>query len=184
MFGALVDGNFGPGCADQPGYSHLPSIHSLLYVGNEISAANAHNSGVAFDVVISTVIPRSLHGTRARHLSTHEVLFEDGQGSESADGAAVARECILRGVELVEEAIREGKCTLVHCAWGQNRSCAICCAYAVMHCGMDAEAAIQYVQERNLADRRYYGQKPPGGAMHNDVFCQIVKSLEQLKRPA
>ena len=64
-------------------------------------------------------------------------------------------------------------------AWGQNRSCAICCAYAVLHRGMSAQDAIRYMRERNLAERSYAGQQPPGGAMHNRVFREIIGELER-----
>jgi hypothetical protein len=79
----------------------------------------------------------------------------------------------------VDAAITAGKAVLVHCAWGQNRSCAICCAFAVLHRGMSAIDAIAYVRERNLIERRYAGQHPPGGAMHNKAFREIIAEIER-----
>jgi len=112
-----------------------------------------------------------------RSLTTHAVMFEDGQGSETKEGVAFAKRCILEGAAHVQASIAAGKTTLVHCAWGQNRSCAICCAFAVLHRGLSAQDAVDYVRQRNLADRKYWGQQPPGGAMHNGAFCEIVAEL-------
>eukprot|EP00928_Gymnodinium_smaydae_P074336 TRINITY_DN57396_c0_g1_i1.p1 TRINITY_DN57396_c0_g1~~TRINITY_DN57396_c0_g1_i1.p1 ORF type:complete len:222 (+),score=49.18 TRINITY_DN57396_c0_g1_i1:65-667(+) len=162
------------GCDDKPGVSHLPEISELLWVGNERAAACG-----SYDVVVSTIVPRDSDGEKAPKLTTHAVLFEDKQGKEEKDEVEVAREAILKGAEIVASAIADGKRTLVHCSWGQNRSCAICCAYAILYRRMSAADAIRYVQERNLADRRYYGQQPPGGAMHNRVFCELLGSLEE-----
>lgn len=162
------------GCSDRPGYSHLERISPLLWVGNEVAAAHGN-----FDIVVSTTTPYDPDGRPAPHLVTHEVLFEDAQGAETAAAAEFAKSCILQGVAFVAQSIASGRRTLVHCAWGQNRSCAICCAYAVLHTGMRADDAIAYVRERNLADRKYRGQRPPGGAMHNGVFCKIVRALER-----
>ena len=44
---------------------------------------------------------------------------------------------------------------------------------------MSANEAIDYVRERNLAERSYAGQQPPGGAMHNRAFREIVRELER-----
>jgi hypothetical protein len=168
----------GPGCADAPGVSHLPDMDPLLYVGNEIAAAHG-----TYDVVISTVQPRDKNGRSTPHLTTHAVMFQDGQGHETRDGVEEARRCILEGARHVAAEIAAGKSVLVHCAWGQNRSCAICCAFAVLHRGFTAYEAIAYVRERNLATRRYSGQQPPWGAMHNKAFRQIITDIE-LERAA
>lgn len=162
------------GCSDRPGYSHLERISPFLWVGNKVAAAHGN-----FDIVVSTTTPYDAEGRAVPHLMTHKVLFEDAQGAETAADAEFANSCILQGVEFVAQSIASGRRTLVHCAWGQNGSCAICCAYAVIHTGMRADDAIAYVRERNLADRKYRGQRPPGGAMHNGVFCEIVRALEQ-----
>jgi len=171
----MWDANIGPGCADAPGVSHLPRISPLLWVGNEIAPSVG-----SFDVVVSTVQPRSCRtGARQPELTTHAIMFADGQGSETAAGVAFAKRCILEGAECVAAAVAAGKSVLVHCAWGQNRSCAICCAFAVLHRSMSANEAIDYVRERNLAERSYAGQQPPGGAMHNRAFREIIRELER-----
>ncbi|KAL1510877.1 hypothetical protein AB1Y20_005709 [Prymnesium parvum] len=165
----------GPGCLDSPGVCHLHAFDPRLYVGNEVAAAHGD-----FDVVVSTVCPRGRDGVAALQLTTHAVMFADGQGRESDEAAELARQCILRAAALVEAAVASGKTVLVHCAWGQNRSCAICCAFAVLYRGFGADEAIAYVRERNLAERSYRGQQPPrGGAMHNAVFCELVARIER-----
>ena len=174
---ALPDPNRGEGCDDRPGYSHLPNIHPQLWVGNQIAAAARAERDRPFDVVISTVPARNLRHEVQPNLSTHTVLFNDDQGRETEDGIDVARRSILEGAEYVNRALAEGNSVLVHCAWGQNRSCAICCAFAVQNRGMSAVDAIAYMRECNLRDRRYMGQHDPGGTMHNPVFRRIIREL-------
>ena len=43
---------------------------------------------------------------------------------------------------------------------------------------MPAQKTIQYVRTRNLEERCYVGQSPPGGCMHNQVYCDILAQLE------
>ena len=88
--------NVGPGCADQPGYSHLEAIDPLLWVGNEVAAAHAH-----FGCVVSTVPSRGLNGRTAPQLTTHAVMFADGQGKETKAGIVHAKSCILQGAAYV-----------------------------------------------------------------------------------
>ena len=162
------------GTKDTPGYTDLPAFSPLLFVGNEVAAAHG-----SFDAVLSAVVPRDATGALAPHLTTHELHFEDGQGSETAEEIEVARACMLAGAASVAEAVGAGKRTLVHCSWGQNRSSVICCAYAIIHRGIGADEAIAHVRARNLACRHYWGQQPPGGAMHNAVFCELLRELER-----
>ena len=161
------------GCDEMPGFAHLAAFHPLLFVGNERSAACAD-----FGCVVSTVEPRDRDGAPAPQLTTDAIHFPDGQGGETADGTERARRCISDGAGVVAAALAAGKRTLVHCSWGQNRSGAICCAFAVRHGGWaDAGAAIAYMRERNHAERHYNGQQPPGGPMHNGVFNEIVAEM-------
>ena len=44
---------------------------------------------------------------------------------------------------------------------------------------MSAFEAIAYVRERNIAERNYNGQQPPGGAMHNKVFRELIAEIER-----
>jgi hypothetical protein len=161
------------GCDDMPGVSSLPDISDLLFVGNERAAACGQ-----YDVVVSTVTPRDAKGRPNPQLTTHAIMFEDEKGSETADEEQIARRCVLEGAAVVKDAISSGKRTLVHCSWGQNRSGAICCAYAVLHAGWTAQRAIEYVRARNVATRKYNWQDPPYGAMHNPLFCKFIRELE------
>merc|ERR1712039_10217 len=156
------------GCEDVPGYAHLPEFSPLLYVGNQYSA-----SAGDFDFVVSTVVPLDTDGNPTPDLSSVALLFEDGHGSESSDEAALARESIMQGATVVARALAARKKTLVHCAWGQNRSGSICCAYAVLYCGWSAKAAIAYFRQRNFAERHYSGQSP----MSNSCFNRIIRTL-------
>eukprot|EP00933_Yihiella_yeosuensis_P050938 TRINITY_DN48750_c0_g1_i1.p1 TRINITY_DN48750_c0_g1~~TRINITY_DN48750_c0_g1_i1.p1 ORF type:complete len:294 (-),score=44.48 TRINITY_DN48750_c0_g1_i1:122-904(-) len=160
---------FVEGSQDRPGYAVLPKMNHLLCVGNQYSAACSK-----FDCVISTVIPKDLDGENAPNLSTHQLMFEDGHGHESANSAAFAREQILQGAALTAKALSEGKRTLVHCEWGQNRSNSICCAYAVLYLKWSAKDAIDYAREQNWTERCYAGQRP----MFNEVFNQLIQEFE------
>lgn len=161
------------GDRDIPGYAHLPAFHQLLHCGNERCAAREH-----FGAVISAVMPKDLQGKPAPELTTYAVHFDDQHGQESTEAMTTARRCIVEAAAVVHQAMSNGKKTLVHCQWGQNRSGAICCAYAVVYQGWSAEASIKYMRECNRRDRRYDGQQPPGGPMCNHVFNQILVELE------
>merc|ERR1712241_1190719 len=63
----------------------------------------------------------------------------------------------------------------VNCAWGQNRSCSVCCAYAVLYKGWTAQEAIHYVREQNCAQRRFKGQNP----LHNRSFNGLIECFER-----
>lgn len=164
------------GHSDVPGVAHLPEISPLLYVGNKRAAASR-----PYDVVVSTTVPVDASGAvDAPELSTHILLYED---TEDASYMDTARRQIAEGAAHVEAAVATGKTVLVHCEWGQNRSCSICCAYAVLSKGWTAAAAVAYCRERNQADRAYRGQAPPtGGAMHNKKFVGLVEELEEGRR--
>jgi len=161
------------GYEDMPGYCHVEQISPLLFVGNARSAACGE-----FDAVISTVTPLSRNGDPAPELSTSELKFEDQQGAESEKDAAAARQYIIRGAAVLASSIDEGRRTLVHCEWGQNRSGAICCAYAVLFGGWSAADAMEYFRSCNRRDRCYLGQMP----MHNQVFNGIIHQLEEYRQ--
>eukprot|EP00965_Chrysotila_dentata_P146114 4825960-Pleurochrysis_carterae.AAC.8 len=105
-----------------------------------------------YDVVISTCKPVDAYGCSASSFTTVSLMFEDGRGRESGEEVHVARKLISKGASIVKEAIAADKRVLVHCAWGQNRSCSICCAYAVVYLGWSANDAIDYVRECNRRD--------------------------------
>ena len=156
---------------DLPGWVHLPNISPLLYVGNQRAPQQE-----TFDVVVATV--HTPH-TNPR-ATTHNLHFDDQRGAETNAEVHVAKSRIRQGAKIVHDAVQNQKRVLVHCAWGQNRSCSICCAYAVLYLNWTADRAIQYCREANVAGRSYRGQKPPnGGAMHNLVFCTLVAELEK-----
>ena len=119
-----------------PGAAHLPAISPLLYVGNKRAAAERAGG---YDVVVSTTVPVDAAGREdvAGALSTHVLLYED---TEEASHADTARRQIADGARLVADAVAAGKTVLVHCEWGQNRSCSICCAFAVLYADTGAGA--------------------------------------------
>ncbi|KAG8465156.1 hypothetical protein KFE25_012519 [Diacronema lutheri] len=160
------------GNRDAPGYAPLAAMHPLLYVGNELAASHAPAPGY-FQSVVSTVPPLDAQLSRTPSLTTHRVYFLDEMGRESPAGEAYARSCILAGAEAVRAALALGKRTLVHCAYGQNRSTAICIAFAVLYQGWTAEEATAYVVRQNRLHRQYYGQHP----CSNATFNRIVKEL-------
>lgn len=158
------------GYKELPGYAHLPEWSDLLYVGNQYSAASEH-----FDTVISTCYPLDLNGKKNPRLSSHALYFEDSLGDESGEALILARARIIKGATLVAHSIAANLRTLVHCQWGQNRSGSIVCAYAVLHLGWTAQAAIDYMRKQNFKDRSYIGQSP----MSNPAFCEIIHDLER-----
>jgi len=158
------------GSADMPGLACVPRISPLLFAGNQYSAASE-----AFDEVISTCVPLDLDGHPAEHLCTTPLPFDEEEGLESEEAAAAAARCIIAGAHAVNEALESGKITLVHCEYGQNRSGAICCAYAVLFKQWTAQDAIRYFRRCNLRDRHYLNQRP----MNNKVFNGVVQQLER-----
>lgn len=160
------------GCDDLPGYASLPIISPLLYVGNRFAPSFGD-----FDIVISTVTPVDEDGDRCSELSTHQFLFEDCQGRERADQVARARRRIVQAAAAVAAGIREDKSTLVHCQWGQNRSCSVCCAYAIIYLGWEANAAIAYLRNQSHRERSYLGQSP----LCNRTFNKILQELERTR---
>lgn len=160
------------GCDDTPGFASLPQISPLLYVGNRYSPCCGD-----FDVVISTVVPVDEAGDPCSELSTHQFFFPDCQGKERASQAERARRRIVAAAAAVADAVRDDKTTLVHCEWGQNRSCAVCCAYAVLYLGWEANAAIAYLRTQNHRERAYIGQSP----MRNPTFNKILQELERTR---
>eukprot|EP00931_Biecheleriopsis_adriatica_P077309 TRINITY_DN5089_c0_g1_i1.p1 TRINITY_DN5089_c0_g1~~TRINITY_DN5089_c0_g1_i1.p1 ORF type:complete len:252 (-),score=45.81 TRINITY_DN5089_c0_g1_i1:73-828(-) len=154
------------GNEDRPGYAPLPKMSPLLSFGNKYSAGCR-----SFGTVISTVVPVDRKGKPKPSLSSHTVFFED---DDSAAKRAVAKQSIIEGATLLKKALNAGQETLVHCEWGQNRSGAICAAFAVLYLRWSADDAIEYVRQQNETERLYYGQNP----MSNPVFNEIVKEIE------
>jgi len=160
------------GNEDAPGYVQLPEISPLLFFGNKRSAAHG-----TFEVVVSAVYPVDANRKPDLSLATHFLPFSDQAGREDDDGATCALWSIICGVHVVDTAIQNGQRTLVHCEWGQNRSGAIICAYAVLCRSWGAQAAIHYARHCNRKERVYQGQS----AMHNVVFCKIIHLLERFR---
>lgn len=161
------------GNRDKPGFNSLSAIHPALFVGNEIAAAFAPPN--FFGCVVSTVPPLDRNFSRDRSLSSHKIYFLDEMGRESIAKEGHARECILQGARILNEALAAGKPTLVHCAYGQNRSAAICCAYAILYQGWTADDVNAYVVHQNRTCRQYYGQSP----CSNEVFNRLLKHLAE-----
>eukprot|EP00429_Kryptoperidinium_foliaceum_P007452 CAMPEP_0176024588 /NCGR_PEP_ID=MMETSP0120_2-20121206/12017_1 /TAXON_ID=160619 /ORGANISM="Kryptoperidinium foliaceum, Strain CCMP 1326" /LENGTH=207 /DNA_ID=CAMNT_0017357767 /DNA_START=47 /DNA_END=668 /DNA_ORIENTATION=- len=158
------------GCDDNPGYASLPHFSPWLFVGNRFAPCFGD-----FDVVISTVMPVDEGGDRCTELSTYQFMFQDCQGRERASQVERARKRIVAAAAVVAASTDDKKSTLVHCEWGQNRSCTVCCAYAVLYLGWEANAAIAYVRSQNYRERAYLGQSP----MCNRAFNKILQELEK-----
>jgi len=155
------------GCDDKPGFAHLPAVSRLLFVGNRFSAAFDR-----FDAVISTCTPVDCRGKGAPKLSTHRLRFND---TMTWQVRRLARKRFGEGAAVIAKSVAAGKRVLVHCEYGQNRSGAIACSYAVLCRGWTAERAIEYMRKQNLADRSYDSQYP----MHNDVFNSLLEEFER-----
>mmetsp|Transcript_8715 Transcript_8715/g.12088 ORF Transcript_8715/g.12088 Transcript_8715/m.12088 type:complete len:253 (+) Transcript_8715:32-790(+) len=166
------------GNRDLPGRARLNEIHPKLDVGNELAASYVENSR-PYGIVLSTVTPRKAKApyNEAAYLSTHEYKWYDACGRETPAGEADARKNIIAAAKALDTALSalpsDGPRALVHCAYGQNRSNAVCVAYAVLYCGWSPAAAIEYARKACVRDRRYYLQKP----LHNEVFNRILQSF-------
>jgi len=166
------------GDRDTPGAASLPDFHPALWVGNEVAASHNATHGSPYAVVLSTVTP--VHSTTfqpEQSLTTHAFLFEDRCGREKPADRAVAAKNIVAGAKALDAAINslsDGETALVHCSWGQNRSNAICVAWAVLYRGWRPEDAIAYAQRRCKAGRHYEWPRP----LFNEVFCSILRQLE------
>jgi len=156
------------GYMDVPGYTSLPHISPFLCFGNLCSPAFG-----SFDEVVSTCTPTNQRGLPEPKLTTVDIPFHDGEGRETVEGIKRATDWILYAVGVVAKRISAGRRTLVQCDYGQNRSGAICCAYAVLCARWPADEAVAYVRERNCMDRRYMNQH----AMGDERFVEIVKDL-------
>lgn len=141
---------------------------SPLYVGNR-KAPKIFRLKQKAPYVLSTVEPSRTDGGWA--LSDVRVEFEDEQGNETEGDRVVAQECIVRGAQLVDAAIRKKKRVLVHCYAGQNRSASICAAYLILYRGWTAGQAIAHVRHRVEVDREVLE------VVQNLCFAQILKRL-------
>ena len=175
-----------PGNRDRPGCARLPRFHAALWVGNEMAASHRSRAGNPFDVVLSTVPPRDVETFAPVSLTTHEFLFDDRCGRETPAARGIAQGKILAAAQALDAALAAGSsAALVHCSWGQNRSCAICVAWAVLYREWAPDDAIRYAKERCRAERRYQHPRP----LHNEVFLSILRSLapsatgEVVRRP-
>ena len=169
------------GNRDTPGYAALPRFHPALCVGNSIAASVAKEAGEPFAFVLSAVPPRdaATFVNVPELSSTHEEFyFFDSEGAEKDPDGSLARDKIEAGAAAVSAALREigdGR-ALVHCSWGQNRSIAICCAWAVIYGGWAPEDACAYAREAVISsDRRYKPKRP----LNNEVFIAIVAELRR-----
>ena len=160
------------GNRDRPGCAALPRFHASLFVGNEVAADAAARAGRPFSFVLSTVEPVCSATAEARRdLSTVECHFPDKVGREKDHDVVLARERIVEGAAALDAALAAGGgSALVHCAWGQNRSVAICVAWAVLYRSWDSRDAARYARDAVRAGRAYDRPRP----LHNDRFVQIL----------
>jgi hypothetical protein len=120
--------------------------------------------------VLSTVEPVDVDTFDPTNLSSAKFLFPDKVGAEKDGDVVVARRNIVEGARALDAALRDGARSLVHCAFGQNRSAAICVAYAVLYRSWDAKDAGAYARSA-IADARDYRHQRP---FHNARFQEIV----------
>ena len=139
-------------------------------MGNEVAASHARAAGRPFDFVPSTVEPVDVATFDPTNLSSAKFLFPDKVGAEKDGDVVVARRNIVEGARALDAALRDGARSLVHCAFGQNRSAAICVAYAVLYRSWDAKDAGAYARSA-IADARDYRHQRP---FHNARFQEIV----------
>ncbi|KAJ8598418.1 hypothetical protein CTAYLR_007658 [Chrysophaeum taylorii] len=169
----VVSGN-----RDTPGFARLERFHPSLDVGNEVAAAHAASRRRSYAVVLSTVTPRNSSPPYAEDpsLTTLEFKWHDQCGRETPAGEAVAKRKIVEAARALDEAISslsDGERVLVHCAWGQNRSNAICVAWACLFRKWTPQAAVAYAKAACCDQRRYANPRP----LHNDVFVNILMTL-------
>lgn len=163
------------GKEDRPGCASLPQFHRNLYIGNEVAAAVA---SYPFDAVISTAPPVDQNGEEATGLTTHAIHFNDMGGGEDKTHKRLARKKIVQGAQDLRDCLVSGKRTLVHCTYGQNRSAAVCCAYAVLYADWSGSDAIHYVRSRaKSGGQRHYASNR--GVLYNEVFCDIIMELAE-----
>ena len=166
----LVQGN-----RDLPGKALLTRMHPNLEVGNEMAASFAETR---YAVVLSTVIPKH-HVTFAPRpeLSTLTFHWRDDCGRETPAAEQIARRNIVDGARALAGALEtldgDDRKALVHCAYGQNRSNAVCVCYAILFRAWSPQAAIDYARDVCLRDRSYANPRP----LHNDVFVNFLLSL-------
>lgn len=167
------------GSRDLPGIARLSRFDPALDVGNSVAAAAARDNNREYAVVVSTVTPRAACHPfdEMPDLSTMSFHWPDGCGRETPAGEAIARGRIVAAARALNDALdglkSSKKRALVHCSWGQNRSNAICVAYAVLYRNWEPDAAIAYAQETCCRERRYKFPRP----LHNDVFVSILRRL-------
>jgi len=162
------------GFQDEPGYAALPRIHKDLFVGNRVSAACAE---VPFDRVVSTYPCVYRHGADASHLTSVNIPFHDGEGSETEEQKQIAIAMIEEGATRTWEFLNAGHRTLVNCKFGQNRSGAICAAVGILYLGWKPDEVIEYIKEENLSQRSYAGQDPMHNTAFNQLLCELVPKV-------
>lgn len=170
--GALPHGN-----RDRPGHSALKRFHPALCVGNEIAASLAVEAKRPFAYVLSTVSPLDVATLEATpSLSSTVLRFPDKTGAEKDKDVVLARKMILDGARDLHRGLatvpKDGR-ALVHCAWGQNRSVAICVAWAVIYKNWTPQDAIRYARDQCDLQRTYRHRRP----LHNERFVEILRSL-------
>lgn len=166
------------GSRDQPGIAHLPRFHRALDVGNAVAAAWAHDQKRPYTVVLSTATPCTAKWPydASPELSTLTYFWRDGCGRETPAAEAVAKERIVAAAKALNDALDalgDDERALVHCAWGQNRSNAVCVAWAVIFQAWKPDDAIGYAREMCRRQRTYANPRP----LHNQVFVAILRSL-------
>ena len=138
-----------------------------LFVGNRKSPGVFRDKYGKNAYILSTVQPSS----PGWKLTNKRVEFDDQEGEETSSEKIKAKECIIKGANIVNGAIVKGKLVLVHCYAGQNRSAAICAAYLILYKGWTPKEAISHLRHHVEVDREVLD------VLQNSTFTDILESL-------
>lgn len=140
---------------------------SKLFVGNHKSPRIFRDKYGEKAYILSTVKPTS----PGWNLTNERVEFEDKEGRETSSEKIKAKECIIKGANIVNGAIMKGKNVLVHCYAGQNRSAAVCAAYLILYKGWKTKQAVRHLRHHVEVGREVLD------VLQNATFIDILENI-------